>query len=48
MACPLLEYEIRYLRALDGVTQWGWSLGRLALTYQDEGGIGSLLFRQEL
>lgn len=48
MACPLLEYERRYLRALDGVTQWGWGLGRLALTYEDEGGIGKLLFRQEL
>lgn len=47
MACPVLEYESRFLGALDGVTQWGWGLGRLALTYQDEGGIGTLLFRQE-
>jgi heat shock protein HslJ len=46
MACeePAMSAETRYLRALEHVNQYGFVLGRLALTYQDGDDLGTLLF----
>jgi heat shock protein HslJ len=47
MACsePIMDKEIEYLTALQGVTQWSYVTGQLAMTYQtDAGGLGTLIF----
>lgn len=41
---PAMSAETRYLRALEHVNQFGFVLGRLALTYQDGDDLGTLLF----
>lgn len=48
MACPDedMKVEIRYLANLGNVTKFGFLLGRLALTYQAEGGIRTMLFEK--
>jgi len=46
MACPedVLATESRYLTALGAVTKYGFLAGKLALTYQSERAVYSLLF----
>ena len=46
MACPpaAMELENRYLQALSGVTGFGFLNGRLALIWQQEGVVSTLLF----
>ncbi len=46
MACPepVMGQETAYLAALQGVTQWGYEVGNLAMYYDDgQGGFGRLL-----
>jgi basic membrane protein A len=47
MACPepILNQETAYLTALQNVSQWGYLVGKLALSYDNgQGGYGTLLF----
>jgi heat shock protein HslJ len=47
MACaePVMDQELQYLTALQGVTQWYYLPGRLALSYQTpDGEFGTLVF----
>jgi heat shock protein HslJ len=47
MACPepVMNQELKYLTALQGVTQWYYLPGRLALSYQTpQGEFGTLVF----
>ena len=48
MACPEEEMRVegRFLANLGGVTKFGFMLGRLALTYQSEGEVKSMLFER--
>jgi heat shock protein HslJ len=41
---PIMNLEARYLKALEGVTSYGFLAGRLALTYRREGTFATLLF----
>ena len=46
MACPeaVMDQENRYLEALGNVTRYSFLTGRLALTWQNDGATGTLLF----
>jgi heat shock protein HslJ len=46
MACPEeeMKVETRFLAQLARVTKFGFMLGRLALTYQSDGGVGTMQF----
>jgi heat shock protein HslJ len=46
MMCPepVMEWEGRYLRALEGLTKFSFLGGRLALSYRDGENFGALLF----
>lgn len=46
MACPpaLMSFENRYLKALGKVTKYGFLNGRLALTWQQDGAVNTMLF----
>ena len=46
MACPppLDEIEARYLKALESTARYSFLLGRLAVTWQTEDGMGNLIF----
>jgi len=46
MACPpaLMSFENRYLSALENVTKYGFLNGRLALTWQLDGAVNTMLF----
>lgn len=44
---PMMEVEDRYLRQLRRVTRYGFLLGRLALTYQTDDGVGAMLFEEK-
>ena len=46
MACPpaLMSFESRYLKALGNVTKYGFLNGRLALTWQQDGAVNTMLF----
>jgi len=48
MACPDddMKVEIRYLANLGNATRFGFQLGRLALTYQADGEIRTMLFEK--
>ena len=48
MACPepAMSVETRYLRALQAVNRFGFAAGQLALTYQQDGTFGTLLFER--
>lgn len=46
-APAIMAVEDRYLAALERVTQFGFHLGRLALTYRSADGIDTLLFEAE-
>jgi heat shock protein HslJ len=43
-APPLMEAEQRYLQALQGLVKYSFLAGKLALTWQDGEGMGTLLF----
>jgi heat shock protein HslJ len=46
MMCPpaLMQSEQRYLQALQGLVQYSFLAGKLALTWRDGEGMGTLLF----
>ena len=46
MACPpaLMNFENSYLNALGNVTRYGFLNGRLALTWQQDGAVNTMLF----
>jgi heat shock protein HslJ len=44
---PEMQVEERYLRQLEGVTKFGFMLGHLALSYDEEGQIHRMLFARE-
>ena len=46
MACPpaLMNFETSYLSALGNVTKYGYLNGRLALTWQQDGAVNTMLF----
>ena len=46
MMCPpaLMQSEQRYLQALQGLAQYSFLAGKLALTWRDGEGMGALLF----
>lgn len=48
MLCPepVMEWEGRYLRALEGLTKYSYLGGRLVLSYRDGDAFGTLLFRR--
>lgn len=43
-APPLMDSELRYLQALQGLIQYSFLAGKLALTWRDREGMGALLF----
>ena len=46
MACPepVMNQEAQYLSALEGVSQWYYLAGQLAMSYEQDGIFGTLLF----
>ena len=46
MMCPpaLMDWEQRYVRALEGLAQYSFQAGKLVLTWRGDDGGGSLLF----
>ena len=46
MMCPppRMEWEQRYVRALEGLAQYSFQAGKLVLTWRSDDGGGSLLF----
>ena len=43
-APPLMEWEQRYVRALEGLSNYSFQNGKLVLTWRGDDGGGSLLF----
>jgi heat shock protein HslJ len=41
---PLMEWEQRYTRALEGLARYSFAAGKLVLSWRDESGGGSLIF----